>query len=400
MGALEKMHTLLAGHPQMEELWKDFAGRVQRVLKLNGDPESYVATPIDLDGPFTVEAWAKLDEGISNADGILGAPNQLDLNFHASQFRVWVAGQHDMVVAKRKTTAGSWMHYAVTRDAEGVFRIYINGELDAASAQKNKSAFKGVNVGRTIPGNAGTAGSMAEFRVWQEARTAQQIRDNFDRSFAGSASRPLTPSLSPGGGEGARSAGAGDAPPEGLKHLFAGTNWGRLHGKAAVEPTLEAPVLLTAAQARAQAEKFASFRKLAEANGSASNGKELFTIVCLACHQQGGKGGQIAPALDGLANTGVDAILRNVLTPNAAMEGGYRKYRIETKDGELVEGLLVSEERDAIVIRQQGAPDQRMPRANVKRAGFTNTSIMPEGLLEGMQPAQVSDLFAYLKSLK
>ena len=377
LGALEKMHTLLAGHPQMEELWKDFAGRVQRVLKLNGDPEGYVATPVNLDGPFTVEAWVKLDEGIGNADGILGAPNQLDLNFHASQFRAWVGGnQHDIVVAKRKTTAGSWTHYAVSRDAEGVFRIYINGELDATSSQKNKNAFKGLNVGRTIPGNVGTSAAIAEFRVWKEARTAQQIRDNFDRSFTG------------------------EAKPIGLVRMFSGTDWGKLHGKAVVEPTLEAPVLLTAAQAKAQAEKFASFRKLADAKGSANNGKELFTIVCLACHQQGGKGGQIAPALDGLANTGVDAILRNVLTPNAAMEGGYRKYRIETKDGELVEGLLVSEEKNAIVIRQQGAPDQRIPRTNVKRAGFTNTSIMPEGLLEGMQPAQVSDLFAYLKSLK
>ena len=97
---------------------------------------------------------------------------------------------------------------------------------------------------------------------------------------------------------------------------------------------------------------------------------------------------------------GMEALLRNILTPNAAMEGGYRKFRVETKDGELVEGLLVSQDTTAIVLRQPNVPDTRIPQTNVRKAEFTNISVMPEGLLEAMQPAQVSDLFAFLKTLK
>jgi putative membrane-bound dehydrogenase-like protein len=389
LAALEKMRTLLPGDPHMAELWSSFAGRLQRVLRLKGGPDDFVSDPVDLKGPFTVEAWVKLAPGISNHDGILGAPNQLDMNFHAAQFRVWVAGgQHDIVVASRKATPGAWTHYAVTRDAEGVLRIYLNGELDATGKGPNTAAFTGLRVGRTNPGNGGTDGWIAEHRIWNVARTAEEIRDNFDRSFASNAER------------GTRSAEKAEPAPAGLVQVLGGAHWGKLHGKAVVEPTLEAPTLLTAEKAEEQAAKFAQFRRLANGRGDATAGKELFTLLCLNCHQQGGKGGQIAPALDGLANTGIEAILRNVLTPNAAMEGGYRKYRVETKDGELLEGLLVSEDKDAIVLRQPNFPDQRIPRSNVLKSGFTHTSLMPEGLLEAMQAGQVSDLFAYLKSLK
>ena len=105
-------------------------------------------------------------------------------------------------------------------------------------------------------------------------------------------------------------------------------------------------------------------------------------------------------SIKGVVRSGVEALLRNILTPSAAMEGGYRKYRVETKDDELVEGLLVSEDAASIVLRQPNVPDQRIPRASVKRAAFLNLSIMPEGLLEAMKPEQVSDLFALLMSLK
>ena len=396
--ALERMHTLLAGDAAMEQLWRELAGSLQRVLRLKGGNDDYVAQPVTLTGPFTVEAWVKLAPNISNHDGILGAPGVLDLNFHASQFRVWVGGgQHDVVVAKRKTTPETWTHYAVTRDAQGVFRIYLNGELDATSTQRNTNAFAGLNIGRTIPTAGGTDGWLAEYRIWSVARSAEEIRDNFDRLFA--EGRDALPRVQTASIDLTRTRSSASLTV-GLVHHFSGDTWGKLNGKAVVEATLEAPVLLTEAQARAQAEKFAQFRSQADKAGNAATGRELFTTLCLTCHQQGGKGGQIAPALDGLANTGVEAILRNVLTPNAAMEGGYRKYRVETKDGELLEGLLVSENEDAIVLRQPNVADQRVPRANVKRAGFTNTSLMPEGLLEGLQPAQVSDLFSYLKTLK
>ena len=170
-------------------------------------------------------------------------------------------------------------------------------------------------------------------------------------------------------------------------------------GQARIEPALDAPRLVTEADVQARAEKFARFRGLAESGGDATRGRAVFTTKCLTCHQQGGQGGRIGPALDGLGLTGVEAILRHVLTPSAAMEGGYRSFRVVTRDGRVIQGLLVSRDADAIVIRQPDVADIRIAVRDVADADFMGISIMPEGLLEAMQPGEVSDLFAHLKSL-
>ena len=176
--------------------------------------------------------------------------------------------------------------------------------------------------------------------------------------------------------------------------------WGVLHGTARIEHVTDAPVLLTPAEAAAQEEKFKRFRALANARGNAEHGRTLFTATCLACHQQGGKGGQIGPALDGVGLTGVEALLRNLLTPSAAMESAYRTYRVVTADGTVHEGFLAEERSDAVVLRVPGSPDRVVPRGTVREATYLRRSLMPEGLLEAMPPEHVSDLFAHLKSLR
>ncbi|MDP6721639.1 MAG: c-type cytochrome, partial [Pirellulaceae bacterium] len=240
---------------------------------------------------------------------------------------------------------------------------------------KNTRAFSNLAVGRTVPSAGGTDGWLTEFRIWDSARTPNEIRDNLDRGFAGER-------------------------PKGLIHHLTGKSWGKLSGNARVMPSLDAPTLLTAAQARAQREKFAKFRALAEKPGNLERGKELFTSICLNCHSLGGTGGQISPALDGVGLTGTEALLRNILTPNVAMEGGYRTFRVETEDLELLDGFLVSQDAKAIVLRQPNTADRRIPKEDVTRAGFTANSLMPGGLLEALKPQQVSDLFTFLKSLK
>jgi hypothetical protein len=65
-----------------------------------------------------------------------------------------------------------------------------------------------------------------------------------------------------------------------------------------------------------------------------------------------------------------------------------------------VDGLLVSQDKDAIVLRRPNAEDLRLAQADVKRAAFTKLSLMPEGLLDPLPAKDVSDLFAYLKTLR
>lgn len=375
LNTADKLRTLLPADPTVVALWKEIGGDTQRALRLDGANADYSATQLTLTGPFTVECWAKLDPTINNLDALLSAPGQVSINFHAAQLRVWLSAHSpaDIVVAKKKTTPRVWTHYAITRDAAGVFRLFINGELDATSATANTSALTALDLGRANPKNGGTAGWLAEFRVWSVARSAKEIRENFDRSFPAATK---------------------------LTHVFSGAQWGPLHGQARLDFTDDAPALLTAAEAAVQDEKFTRFRKLATTRGNPEQGKQLFTTICLACHQFAGKGGAIAPALDGVGNTGVEALLRNILTPSAAMESAYRTFRVFATDGSVREGFLVEESADSLVLRTPGAEDRRIPRSEIRSTTYLRRSLMPEGLLESLPPEQVSDLFAHLNSLR
>ena len=131
-----------------------------------------------------------------------------------------------------------------------------------------------------------------------------------------------------------------------------------------------------------------------------AKGKVLFATVCQQCHSVGGQGGQVGPVLNGAGAMGVESLLRNLLTPNAAMEPGYRVFRVELKDGDVLDGIRVSEDKDAIVLRRPNMNDTRIAQKEVRKASFTKSSMMPEGLIDALQPEQVSDLFAYLKTLR
>jgi putative heme-binding domain-containing protein len=183
-------------------------------------------------------------------------------------------------------------------------------------------------------------------------------------------------------------------------HASGPGSWGKLNGAARIERLADTPALLTEAEAREQQALFEKYLRLAESSGNSEKGRALFASSCQICHTVSGQGAQIGPVLDGAAASGLESMLRAILTPNAAMEGGYRTFRIDLADGETVEGFLVAQDEAAFVVRQPNAEDQRIPAGQVRRAEHARRSLMPEGLLQGLSDDDVRDLFAYLKTLK
>jgi len=368
---VEKLQTVLGHDPELAKLLGELASLFRPVLTLNGSDDAWSETGLTLDGPFTVECWVRLDPGIGNADGILGSPGQLDLNFYQAKFRVWVGGGiHDAIVSKKPITPNLWTHVAATRDAKGMFRLYQDGELVADQSKPVMAKFDNVRVAWT-GAKAGTSGAISEFRLWNRVRTPEEIRRDFDRE-----TKPETQS-------------------EGL--IFSGP--GKPKAGAKVAKTNDFPPVMSAAEAAALDEKFTKYRTLAEKPGDASRGKTA-AMLCQACHLFKGQGASIGPDLSGVGAMGNEAILRNLLTPNAAMEAGYRIFRVELKNGDLVDAFFVSEDKDAIVVRQPGAPDRRIAKTEVRSTKYLRRSLMPDGLLDGLAPEQVSDLFAYLKTMR
>ena len=82
------------------------------------------------------------------------------------------------------------------------------------------------------------------------------------------------------------------------------------------------------------------------------------------------------------------------------MESGYRLLRVETLDGELLDGMLAAGDENAILLRRQSREDHSIERAQIRRMSFADLSIMPDGQLETLTPADVSSLFAYISTLR
>ncbi|MDB6153273.1 MAG: hypothetical protein JWL90_1726, partial [Chthoniobacteraceae bacterium] len=57
-------------------------------------------------------------------------------------------------------------------------------------------------------------------------------------------------------------------------------------------------------------------------------------------------------------------------------------------------------DKNALLIRIPGADERRIGKNEIRKSAYLRRSLMPEGILEGMPAQDVSDLFAYLLSLK
>ncbi|MFT5886340.1 MAG: putative heme-binding domain-containing protein [Arcticibacterium sp.] len=147
--------------------------------------------------------------------------------------------------------------------------------------------------------------------------------------------------------------------------------------------------------------KLGRFMAIAEkGGGNPAEGEKLFQ-TCLLCHGLVGKGQNIAPALDGSALRENKALLTAILNPDAAMESSYAVFRISKKDGSSIEGYLAKKDNRGTTIAFMGGNEQFIQAADITSEGFMGgRSFMPKGLIDNYNDKQVSDLLAYIRTLK
>ena len=373
----EKLSIALGDSPELAAVSAQLGGVFRSVLALDGSNDAVAKSGIVLKGAFTVETWVRLDGKLDNNDSILGAPGILDLNFSGGVFRAYMGSKiNDVVVSSKPTSAGIWTHVALTRDAAGILRTYQDGEPTGTSKSAQPHDLPGLTIGWSTP-KGGTQGAFAEYRIWNVERKPAEIRANMTRTFAG---ETLPAAL-------VFASASGDAA------------WGKLGKGAKIVRTTDAPPLLNGEQFAALEKKTARYTALAAKAGDPAKGK-VVVALCQSCHMINGQGGLIGPNLSGAGAMGTEAVLRNIIDPNAAIEAAYRIFQVKLKAGEVIEAFYVSEDATAYVLRQPGGADRRVPKVEVASAQYLRRSLMPEGLLDGFTDDQVTDLFAYLKTLK
>jgi uncharacterized repeat protein (TIGR03806 family) len=139
--------------------------------------------------------------------------------------------------------------------------------------------------------------------------------------------------------------------------------------------------------------------------GNAARGKELFfknaAVQCVTCHRVGDTGTALGPDLTQIARKYTRAqILESILEPSKAVDPQYVTHLVETKEGQVYTGLLVSRTAQEVVLKDVKAQEIRIPAAKVETLVPQQKSIMPELLLRDLTAEQVADLLEYLASLK
>ncbi|HWY86388.1 MAG TPA: PVC-type heme-binding CxxCH protein [Gemmataceae bacterium] len=132
--------------------------------------------------------------------------------------------------------------------------------------------------------------------------------------------------------------------------------------------------------------------------GNPYPGKKLFVARCASCHALHGQGGTVGPDLTPYKRDEIATLLLNIVNPSAEIREGYENQVIATAGGRILTGIVL--EKDARVLVLATADGQKivLPREDVADISAAGVSLMPEGLLGGLNDQEVRDLMAYLRS--
>jgi putative membrane-bound dehydrogenase-like protein len=139
-------------------------------------------------------------------------------------------------------------------------------------------------------------------------------------------------------------------------------------------------------------------------SGNAAHGKLVFfsnRAACGACHRVQGEGGVIGPDLSriGRVRRRVD-LLESILFPSSTLVNEYETFSVVTRDGRTHQGVIQHATPTAIVLRNAQREETEVARADIEEIARSKTSIMPQGLEQTIRLDELSDLLAYLQSLK
>ena len=139
--------------------------------------------------------------------------------------------------------------------------------------------------------------------------------------------------------------------------------------------------------------------------GDARRGREAFFSQknnCTTCHAVRGQGGQVGPDLSqiGALRTKRD-LLEAVVFPSANFARGYEPYLVTIRAGKVYPaGILRRQTADAIYLVTGDRSEVRIHRAEIDSMLPGKVSIMPQGLDGLMSRQELSDLLAFLSSLR
>jgi putative membrane-bound dehydrogenase-like protein len=128
--------------------------------------------------------------------------------------------------------------------------------------------------------------------------------------------------------------------------------------------------------------------------GNVENGKKLFAQNCIVCHRFNGEGKEVGPELTGMGAHGPAELLTAIIDPNREVDPSFLSWSFDTRDDETFDGVIVSENRTAVTLRNNSG-ETSLKTADIKGRRNTGRSLMPEGF-EALGPEALRDMLAYV----
>jgi putative heme-binding domain-containing protein len=126
-------------------------------------------------------------------------------------------------------------------------------------------------------------------------------------------------------------------------------------------------------------------------------GEAIFTARCASCHRLFFKGGSVGPDLTTYQRDDLGTMLLSIIDPNIEIREGYQYVAVETSDGRSLGGFVVDRDNQVTVLRGLGGENVTLRADEIKTLQPMGQSLMPAGLLDGLNDQQLRDFFAYLR---
>ena len=132
-------------------------------------------------------------------------------------------------------------------------------------------------------------------------------------------------------------------------------------------------------------------------NGNALRGAQIFQQRgCQMCHAGSTP---LGPDLSGAAaRFSPTDLLSAIVFPNRDVAPAYRTTVFETRTGQYT-GIVAFESADGVIVQTGATTTIRLGTDEILSRRPSTLSLMPGGLLEGLNTTQLADLYQYLKSL-
>jgi putative heme-binding domain-containing protein len=140
-------------------------------------------------------------------------------------------------------------------------------------------------------------------------------------------------------------------------------------------------------------------------DGNPTRGRTLFhdlqRVACAKCHSVDGSSSKAGPDLFAVGDKFPRReLIRAVLEPSAEIAVGYATTTVETKSGDIHEGILKDNSSESIELMDAEGKRVRIPTREILQQRGSTVSLMPEGLHTGLSREEFADLVQYLVTLR